>query len=247
MIKGIYVARAGMYPKMSRMDIISNNLANINTTGFKRDSLFVRKLEELDTARLSGHGPLPGFDVEQFTSFMEGAFSQTNNPLDVAIQGDGFFAVETPGGEMYTRNGNFSIAADGTLVTKKGQIVLGDTGPIAIPDFERIERSSIRIDETGLVSLDDHILGRLRVVSFDNLNGLRKNGELIEAVDTGIVELVPGSNHYLIRQGFLEESNVDAIHEMVHMIELSRNFEAYQRMIQMQDSTLDNTMSVGRL
>lgn len=247
MIKGIYVARAGMYPQMSRLEIVSNNLANINTTGFKRDSLFIRKLEELTVHHLDGNGNLPGLQVEQFTDFLTGAFAQTNNPLDVAIQGEGFFVIETSAGPMYTRNGSFTISSDGTLVTKSGDPVHGEGGYIRFTDLERRASASIRIDEKGIISMDDHVIGRFRIVTFTPLRQLEKNGEYFSARDGLEEALDPERGEYVIRQGFLEESNVDAIHEMVYMIELSRNFEAYQRMIQTLDSTLDHTMSVGRL
>ncbi len=246
MIKGIYISRAGMDPKLSRMEIIANNLANINTIGFKRDALFIRKLEEITSEQLQANGTLSGLHVEQFTSYMEGAFKQTNNPLDVAIQGDGFFVIETPQGQMYTRNGNFSIATDGTLVTGQGHPVLGEGGHILFRELEKIEAAVLRVDEHGFISLDGELVGRLRVVTFDSLRDLKKEGGYFSANNTLERDLVPGEGGHLIRQGFIEESNVDAIQEMVYMIELSRNFEAYQRMIQTQDSSLDQTMSVGR-
>jgi flagellar basal-body rod protein FlgF len=246
MIKGIYISRAGMDPKMSKMDIIANNLANINTVGFKRDALFLRKLEDLTSERVDENGELPGLYFEQFTSYAEGAFNQTNNPLDVAIQGDGFFVIETPTGPMYTRNGNFSIAPDGTLSTGAGHPVLGDGGHITFHEPEKLEKAVLRVDENGLISLDGELAGRLRVVTFDSLRDLKKEGGYFSANNTPEIELAPGDGRFLIRQGFIEESNVDALQEMIYMIELSRNFESFQRMIQIQDSTLDQTMSVGR-
>lgn len=246
MIKGLYISRAGMDPKMSRMDIIANNLANINTIGYKRDALFMRKLEELTSEQLQANGGLPGLHAEQFTSYTAGALKQTNNPLDVAIQGDGFFVIETPGGQMYTRNGNFSLASDGTLVTGQGHPVLGEGGHILFRESEKIDTAVLSIDERGLISVDGEPVGRLRVVTFDSLRELKKEGGYFSANNEPEIELVPGEGVSLIRQGFIEESNVDAIQEMVYMIELSRNFESYQRMIQVQDSSLDQTMSVGR-
>lgn len=246
MIKGIYFSRAGMDPKMSRMEIIANNLANINTIGYKRDALFIRKLAELTSEQVQVNGTLSGLHAEQFTSYMEGAFKQTNNPLDVAIQGDGFFVIETPQGQMYTRNGNFSIATDGTIVTGQGHPVLGEGGHILFRELEKADTAVLHIDEHGFISLDGELVGRLRVVTFDSLRELKKEGGYFSANNTLELDLVPGEGGYLIRQGFIEESNVDAIQEMVYMIELSRNFEAYQRMVQIQDSSLDQTMSVGR-
>lgn len=247
MIKGIYVARAGTFPRMTRLEVVANNLANVNTTGFKRDSLFLQKLNELTAAQLQGVGDLSGLNFRQFTDFKEGALHHTGNPLDVAIQGDGFFVVDTPTGPAYTRNGNFQLSIDGVLVTSAGNPVIGERGYIQIPNIAKLEQSEMTIHETGMVTIGNDNLGKLRVVKFEDLDQLKKEGEFFIAQGALEEEVDLSSREAIIRQGFLEESNVDGIFEMISLIELSRNFEAYQRMIQIQDSTLDRSIEVGRI
>ncbi len=247
MIKGIYLARAGMYPRNTQLEVVANNIANINTTGYKRDSLFLKKLNELSAEQLQGVGDLSGLDLQQFTDFREGALHHTGNPFDVAIQGNGFFVVDTEMGPAYTRNGNFKISIDGVLVTSSGIPVVGERGYIQIPNIEKMEQAQLNINEVGMVTINNDSIGKLRVVSFDNLNRLKKEGEFFSANGALEREIDLDSRESIIRQGFLEESNVDPISEMVSLIELSRNFEAYQRMIQIQDSTLERTIDVGRI
>ncbi len=247
MIKGIYLARAGMHPRNTHLEIAANNIANINTTGYKRDSLFLKKLNELNAEQMQGVGDLSGLDIQQFTDFREGALHHTGNPLDVAIQGDGFFVVDTKMGPAYTRNGNFKLSIDGVLVTSTGNPVIGERGYIHIPNIEKMDQAQLTINEVGMITINNDNIGKLRVVKFDDLNQLRKEGEFFSANGAFETEVELESRESIIRQGFLEESNVDAVSEMVSLIELSRNFEAYQRMIQIQDSTLERTIDVGRI
>lgn len=247
MIKGILTSGSGMKPMMNKMEVIANNLANINTNGFKRDSVFIDAMKNAGIEQAQGKPELAGFDARRVIDFAEGSFIQTNNPLDLGLQGRGFFVIDTPAGKRYTRNGNFSVSVDGRVVTQQGYPVAGVNGAIQFPEIQNLAKENIRISETGEVSLGPKVLGRLQIVDFDDLAKLNKTGDTYFSTDAREIQIENGNNRVAVKQGFLEESNVDGIEEMIAMIELSRTFEASQRVLQSQDSTLDKTMEVGRV
>jgi flagellar basal-body rod protein FlgG len=245
MIKGLYTAEAGMRPKLARMEILANNLANINTTGFKRDRAFAEALDDASAAREAA-----GTDnqqTQQYIDFTEGSLNQTGNPLDIALQGRGFLVVETPNGVRYTRNGNLQLALDGSLVTAQGSPVLGTAGRLQLPDVQRLEQGSILISETGEVMVGKQNIGQLRIVDFENPQMLQKDHESLFSALPGARMVEGPGKATTVRQGSLEESNVEGIEEMVAMIEISRGYEADQKSIQAQDATMEKTMEVGKL
>jgi len=247
MIKGIYSSGSGLQPRMTQLEILSNNIANSNTTGFKKDNLFIQVMKNAALSQIQGEGPLRGLDSKEFTDFSEGSFNQTNAPLDLAIQGRGFFVLDTPQGVRYTRNGNFSLSADGTVVNSDGYPLLGSSGKIQIPQPEKISEASISIDEYGNVTNGTTTLGKVRVADFQNPSDLKKDGASL-FVSTGPEKPVElDVQHSLIRQGYLEESNVDPVESMVQLVELSKNFETDQHMVQSQDASLEKAMDVGRV
>jgi flagellar basal-body rod protein FlgG len=247
MIKGIYSSEAAMRPKMARMEVLANNLANINTTGFKQDRVFVRMLKESSTPAADGRSDLTGVDTQKYIDLSAGTLRQTGNPFDLALSGEGFFAVDTPGGVRLTRNGNFSLSAEGTLVTAEGHPVLGTAGQIRLPNMDRLRQDSIAVNTEGEVVCGKETLGQLRIMVAENPAALQKDHESLLFVNDGerLRDVNPGAA--TVQQGFLEDSNVDGIEEMIAMIELSRAFETDQRMIQSQDATLDRSMEIGRL
>jgi flagellar basal-body rod protein FlgG len=247
MIKGIYSSEAAMRPKMTRMEVLANNLANINSTGFKKDRVFVRMLQESTAAGAEGRTDMSNVQIERAVDFSAGPLRQTDNPFDLAIDGKGFFTVETPNGIRLTRNGNFTLATDGTLTTPEGYAVLGNAGRIIIPNIEKLEQRSISITPSGEVLNGKEPLGTLRIVEPEQEPMLRKDQQSLFFLEQGgqVRDLKPET--VSIRQGFLEESNVDGIEEMIAMIELSRAFETDQRMIQSQDATLDRSLEIGKL
>jgi flagellar basal-body rod protein FlgG len=246
MIKGIYSSEASMRPKMTRMEVLAHNLANIDTVGFKKDRVFVEMLKE-KAAASDGRGDLDNAVVEERTDFTEGALRQTGNPFDVALQGRGFFVVDTPRGTRLTRNGTFTLGPQGFLQTPEGYMVQGAAGPIRVPDSERLDAGKVSITEEGEILMDRDIIGRLRVVDVPDVLQLEKEHQAYFATTRPAdISDIPDAER-MVRQGYVEESNVDGIEEMITMIELSRSFEADQRMIQAQDATLDKTMDVGRV
>ncbi len=247
MIKGIYASGSGMQPRMLRLEVIGNNIANINTTGFKRDNIFIQVLKNAGSVSETQSNDFEGLDIVQFTDHGGGSFFQTNNPLDVAIQGEGFFVVDTPHGERYTRNGNFSLGLDGSLITAEGYPVMGKGGKIFLPDIKKLTQAQIGISQTGEITVDENIIGTFRIVSFTDTTKLKKDGNTLFLAKERGKEVDTSKDSTILRQGFLEESNVDGIEEMIQMVGLSRSFESDQKAIQYQDSTLERAVEMGRL
>jgi flagellar basal-body rod protein FlgG len=247
MIKGIYSSEAAMRPKMARMEVLANNLANINTTGFKRDRVFVRMLEQSTQAATDGRGDMTGVTTGRYIDTTSGSLQQTDNPLDLAIDGDGYFAVQTPRGTRLTRNGNFTMNKEGVLTTSEGYPVMGVNGAIHLPQRDRIDVRSLTITRSGEVVIDKEPLGQLRIMVPERPEALQKDHESLMFVDQSekLVDVAP--DRINIHQGFVEESNVEGIEEMIAMIELSRGFETDQKMIQSQDATLDRSLEIGRV
>lgn len=235
----MYVAAAGALLQQMRMEVLSNNLANINTVGFKNDQVVFRMEELLNqntetiqdgtgesVQQLSPYSP----PMDYFTDFSSGSLKQTGNALDVALTGDGFFTVQTPDGAQYTRKGNFTINDEGILTTQDGFPVMGDSGEITI------DGSGISIDGQGEISVDGTVVDSLRIVTFNDKTDLIKAGNTqFKTVDPGNIGQQMASP--AVSQGYLETSNVDGIRAMTEMIESTRLFESYQKAIKTQDET----------
>ncbi|HTO92870.1 MAG TPA: flagellar basal-body rod protein FlgF [Bacteroidota bacterium] len=246
MIEGIQTAETAMRPKLTRMELIANNLANVNTTGFKKDRLFVRMLNDA-AAGVDAAGDLADVQVTQATDFSEGPLRQTGNPLDVALQGRGFFVVNTPDGERYTRAGSFQLSPGGILVNGAGAQVEGENGPIRFPDMLRMQRATLTITESGEVMIDKETIGKLRVVDFADTSVLAKETASTFTAPAGTPLIEGPSAGTTVRQGFLEESNVDPVHEMIAMTELQRSFDTDQKVLQALDDSVTKSLEVGRV
>jgi flagellar basal-body rod protein FlgF len=245
-IKSLYTTESAMAPMLARMEIIANNLANINTTGYKKDNVFIRALDDATTQAAAGTAS-DQILMQEYTDFSEGSLRPTNNPLDVAVQGRGFLVVDTPYGVRFTRNGNLQLSLDGTLVTSAGYPVEGRNGRIQFPDVQRLQAGMIKISETGEVMADKQSLGHLRVVDFADYTALNKDqGSLFYPDENAVLVEGPG-RETVVRQGYLEDSNVEGMSEMISMIEVSRSFEAEQKALQSQDATLAQTNEVGKV
>lgn len=235
-----------MLAQRKAMDVLTNNLANVTTTGFKRDSLLTRSFSEVLIGRINdpetnsgGIGTMT-FGVhadDAVTSFEQGSLEPTGRAADLAIVGDGFFVVETPDGLRYTRNGNFQVNDQGFLCTAEGYYVRGTNGRI------NVGSQGFAVDLNGNITTAAGGNARLQLVTFADPGVLTKaganlfSGPLTAANATGQV-----------RQGWLEGSNVELGSEMVTMISVQRNYEANQRMINMINDTLQKTVNeVGRI
>ena len=258
MFTGLFAALTAEH----RMNNVANNLANVGTSGYKRDMLAFRDtmiqfahdqiMEPICTVRSKPLFPEPQLAARvrlavAETDYSQGSMQVTGNPLDVAIAGDGFFRYQTPRGEFLSRNGAFVIDGEGQLVTKQGWPVLSDGGdPIAIPPGTR----SIHIDFEGRVFADGDGVGRLAVVRVDNKKNLEKLGGNMyrPRPGTNVEEMEDAyANGALVNQGYLEGANVEVVPEMVAMIETHRFFEATQKLMQTSDAVDREAISkVGR-
>ena len=243
---GIYVATSGFLSQQKRLDIITNNLANVNTAGYKED-VPVFQISRFSQASIQPEGMgLPWSPVfvslkQKVTDFSQGTLTKTENPLDVALSGEGFFVVQTPQGPRYTRKGDFTIDRDGTLITQEGHPVMGEGGRIVLSSGE------VEIDLEGNVFVDGNQEGRLRVVAFQGQEDLIKEGEARFAWN-GKASDVRQLERPDVRQGYLEMANVNPVREMVHMIEAIRTYEAQQKVIHSFDDARKKAVDeVGRL
>ncbi|WP_432737731.1 flagellar basal-body rod protein FlgF [Maridesulfovibrio sp. FT414] len=240
MRSSVFSALFGAMSNEHRIDISANNLANVNTTGFKRDNCafqdtferfahdyvvdakpFIRDKNILPDPKIMARPRLS----EEVIDMSQGAFQNTGNPLDLAVRGDGFFKVEKDGAQYLTRNGVFTLSPDGVLITEQGYPVMANGGQVAIPP-----RSDVTIDESGVIRADGQEIAQLDFVQPVDPKALKKNGENLFILEG---EERPADGE--IVQGYIEKSNVEVVNEMVAMIECQRSFEIYQKMISTTD------------
>lgn len=223
-----FIAMSRQAAMRRQMDVIANNVANANTTGFKAERvLFSTYLEKMrHVERFPGSKEIAfAQDIGVFRNTDQGTLQTTDNPLNFAIQGDGYFVIETPDGDRYTRNGVFTIDADGQIVTDQGHPVLGEGGdPLIITEAD----ATIDVARDGTVNADTGIVGRLQVVTFENQQALRKVANGLYETEQ---EPEPAENPD-IQQGMIEQSNVVPVIELTRMIELLREFEGVNQMIE---------------
>lgn len=269
MIRGLYTGASGMIAQQARIDNVANNLANVDKTGYKRDLTLFKAFPDMLIRRINDDGlgivPAGSYDTmpivgklgtgvevnEVFTEFEQGSLQHTENPLDLALEGRGFFTVVTERGERYTRDGGFTINKDGFVVTKNGNLVLGENGPIKVQanNFMINERGEVLVnaaisleprDVVGMANNnweDPVVIDKLKIVDFENIREIKKEGDsLYRETELSGPPLPPGD--IKIIQGFLEKSNVNVVREMVDMIEVQRSYEANQKAILTHSDTL---------
>lgn len=253
MIRGWYIGSSGMNAQQNRLDAISNNLANVDTAGYKRDVTVSKSFPELLLRRTSADGVYKtsmgsadaapiigklGLGVEtneNFTEFEQGSFRSTGSSSDFALSGEGFFTVETPSGDRYTRNGNFLLGKEGILETKDGYPLIGENGYIHVDDDKFV------VNEDGMIySSEGDFIDRIKVVRFDNERYLKKMGNSLWSSNdiSGEAYIAEGMERPKMLQGYMETSNVNVVNEMVKMIEVNRAYEANQKTIQSEDSMM---------
>jgi len=243
---GIYMAASGALAYEKRLQIISNNIANANTVGYKMDQ---GSFEFIDPANLpaslaTGASEMTTsqtqnfwFQFNSYTDFSTGSLKNTGNDFDLALIGDGFFCIQKPDGVHYTRKGDFTLDAEGVLVTRNGYPVIGDGGEISLTQAENPQKlKAFEVDEEGNVYVNGQQAGSLRIVTFPEPDKLLKMGDTLfkpaenspppqEATDARV------------SQGFVELSNVDVVKMMTEMIEVLRGYETYQKVIRSADET----------
>ncbi|MCB0874283.1 MAG: flagellar hook-basal body protein [Thermoleophilia bacterium] len=226
-----------MLAESVRQEVVANNLANATTTGYKRTDSNTAPFESALLRNMAMPGQ-PEVGVANFGSQVsrldvvndQGALRNTGNQLDFALVGDGWFAVDAPGGVRYTRDGSFTLSQDGTLTTKEGYAVLGENGPI------RLTRSSaVGVQQDGTVSQDGRIVGRMRITKLSEPL-VKEGANLVNGTAAGRATAS-------VRQSYLEGSTVNVVSEMVELIRVMRSFEANQKAVQAQDETLVQTLT----
>ena len=259
MQQSMYSALFGALTNEHRLNNIANNLANVNTTGYKRDVLAFQDtfwkfahdtvMEPLSTVRSERLFPEPQLMARvriatAKTDFTQGSMKFTGNPLDVCITGEGFFKVNNGEEELFTRSGHFVSDNNGMLVTPNGWPVLGPGGAeIIIPAGTK----SVDIGVSGEVYADAALVGQIAVSTVDDPTALQKVGQNAYRIrpNSGAAEQEPET--FSVEQGYLETANVEVVYEMVNMIETNRLFEAYQKVMQSTDSIdKDAITRVGR-
>ncbi len=218
-----------------RMEIIANNLANIDTVGYKRDITFTKVLR--DNQHVT---------IKKKTEFDQGDLVNTDNPLDVAINGDAFFVVTDGENTYFTKNGKFHLATDGYLVDSDGMKVLGKGGEIFISNDIFKKEKEIKINQRGEITLGKEAIDQLFIAKVGNKDSLIKVGGSKFKLQNGFYDAAD-ENEYTVMQGYLEESNVNPIMEMENMITMSKNFESIQKVIQNYDEVLGKANEIGKV
>jgi flagellar basal-body rod protein FlgF len=240
---GIYTAYSGMKAQMDALDMLANNLANINTTGFKEENAFFTYLNrsiDADPATSDLSATINRtVQARGALNTAEGSITSTGRELDIAIEGNGFLAVETPRGIRYTRNGSLHLNANSVLTTIDGYPVIDtNSRPIALGP------GKIGVNENGDVSLNDSPVGRLKIVTFDNLSSLAKEGSslFVSPGNQGSEKISEAK----IKSGYLEQSNVNAVASIVRMVEILRHFEAIQKSVNLEMNEI-NSKAIEKL
>ncbi|MBD5559253.1 MAG: flagellar basal-body rod protein FlgF [Clostridia bacterium] len=255
MLRSFYIAGTGMLTQRQKMDVIINNVTNTDTTGYKKDQVISRTFDDLllnrlnedpnvlntrTGTRISGNsevGPQnTGVQVDELViDWTQGPMEATGRQTDMAITGDGFFAVQTPAGERYTRAGNFQVDSNGTLLTSDGNYVLGRNGGMI-----NVGTGDFYVNQNGEVYVDNQQVGALRIVQFADNGVLRKEGgNLFYALDGAPQQMA----NPVVEQGLLEGSNLDVGREMAEMLQTNRVYESSQRMLRMVDESLEKTVN----
>ena len=260
MLRGLWSAASGMAAQKLTIDVIANNLANVNTTGFKKsrsdfEDLMYQTIRQAGSITSTGgqvatgiHVGMGAMPVGVQKAFMQGDFTETKNELDLAIEGNGFFKVLSNGDEFYTRAGNFKLDSEGNVVTSSGDSLQPE---FTIP----IDTVSISIDKTGTVTVFDQAgtgssLGVIEIYTFPNAPGLFSLGHNLyrptDASGDPIAGTAGSDGVGTIVQGFLEMSNVDVVEEMVAMIMAQRAYEINSKAIQTADNMLQIANNIKR-
>ena len=223
MNSGYYAACAGLQAQTQALELIANNLANLNTTGYRGQLPMFR---DFLSAGMESSSPLNqainDFSVVSGsrTDLTPATLERTGNPLDLAIEGKGFFVVKTSAGTVYTRNGNFELAKTGKLLTASGDLVLGEQGPISVPSGE------LTISSDGTLSVNGALAGKLRIVEFPPGSAPTAVGNSYYSAPDNAVRLSADSR---VRQGMLEASNVNAVDVIVNLLSVQRRAQMLEQ------------------
>lgn len=251
MIRGLYTSASGMLAAQTQSEIIADNVANVRTPGYKEELASTKAFPSMLIERLGGNpgpeatpigGMGTGVVIDRVAlANVQGTLQTTDLKTDVALTTPGYFAVQTPQGERYTRNGHFELNANGMLQTPDGYPVLGEQGPLGPLSTE------FNVNSDGTIMDGGKNVGRLRVVDIP-AEALQREGQSLYASAQPVQPLTRGTSAVQIRQGSVEGSNVDISGQMVQMITVMKAYEANQKVIQTQDATLEKAVNeVGKI
>ncbi len=237
MDRGIYEVARGMHIRMKNMDMVANNLANVNTTGYKREVPFAEYLSRMENQ-----------PMKQLSDLSEGSLVKTDDPMNLALSGNAYFMIQTEKGIELTRNGNFKITNDGDLVTNDGYKVLTYGGGLNLFDgiMNKDEIHEIKFADNGDIYVNGHVLDKLMIARVDNQQFLeRDSGAKFFREDQNYV--LANDDEYKVQQGYLEDSNVNALTEMQEMIKINREFESAQKAVTTLDKMLGQAKEIGKI
>lgn len=265
MIKGLYTAHTGMVNEMNRLDVLANNLANSDTTAYKKEgttsrtfadelAIKIKDTSDYGLPKTIGEMSLVTHLGQVYTNWESGSFEVTDKETDFALDGEGFFAIAftNKAGETsvkYTRDGSFVVDSNGYLRTTDGDYVLNTTGAMnsdpSEANYVRIEPNmSFAVDATGYIYQNDELVGDIGIIDVEDYDYIEKYGEnLYNLVEGGVIVASDANVH----QGMLETSNVNVVDEMVNMIAIQRAYEAGQKVITSIDETLATTVKLGKV
>jgi flagellar basal-body rod protein FlgF len=235
-----YIALSRQISLQRQLSITANNIANMDTVGFKRQNLlFQEHLTKVEDGQKASYVS-DGGSIRDLTG---GSLRSTDSPLDLAIAGDGYFTIETPGGVRYGRNGQFQLSADNRIVTPEGHNLLGEGGaPMTAPSGA----AKITVSKAGDVSADDAQIGRIQLVRFENPQALVHTADGLYRADAE-PEPLP-SEDAVIHQGMLESSNVNSVVELVNMLDIQRDYQGMHRMLKSEHDRLTRAIrEIGQI
>jgi flagellar basal-body rod protein FlgG len=249
MVRSLYTAYTGMYNEQTRLDIISNNIANAATSGYKQESVSSQAFEKMLAIKIRDGSdayldrPIGKMSLgvkvgEVFTDFEQGSLRETSGTYDLALTGEGFFQVRVLAKDgsssiKYTRDGNFNMTQEGFIVDYKGNHLQGQSGDLQVDPTS----TDVVINRQGYVAVDGKIVDRVALIDFEDYEYLKKSGDTMYSTVNGAT---PKASTSGIEQGYLEQSNVNVVSEMVDMITITRAYEANQRVIRSVDTVLEN-------
>ena len=265
-LRGLVAASNGMQALIDKNDAIANNVANVNTVGYKKANLIFKNMYDANIVQKTGEGASEeaqsigelsvGSQVQKLTyDFSQGALSRTGSPFDVAIQGDGFFKVQSLNGDIsYTRNGSFTLNNGSNLVTKDGDFVLDDTGKkikISTDALKMHSSGDIIIGEKGQIQINNEknqvMLQKVGIYDFKNKEDMICiGGSKFKPTDATTNKEVK-SEKFVVQQGSLEMSNANVVNEMINTINTSRNYEALSKLVKASSDSLSSAMRVARV
>lgn len=252
MVKGLYSAYTGMLSEQKRLDVVSNNVANAATVGYKKDGVTNQSFQELLTVKSKdatvgyaneriGSMSLGTKIGEVYVDYKQGSLQETGNPFDLAISGNGFFQIAVTGDNgtetiKYTRDGSFKVDSEGYVVDNEGNHLVGESGYVQIADAA----GEVAIDESGAIYCNGVQVDTIKLVDFEDYDYLQKYGNNMWQTVDGAVEIDAKGG---MLQGYLEQSNVQSVDEMINMITITRAFESNQKVMNTIDQMLDKTVN----